>query len=91
MHIDIHVYDTGSGENMDVYAPRVIKDNYKRSWSTWLAIYAIRYLLMLKNIQLLILLYKIIRNLEVGWNNVAGPTSIDNWCAVGSYMHSYVS
>ena len=33
MYVDIHGYDTRSGENMDLYVPRVIKDNYKRSFS----------------------------------------------------------
>ena len=33
MHVDIHGYNTRSGENMDLYVPRVIKDIYKRSFS----------------------------------------------------------
>ena len=33
MYVDIHGYDTRSGENMDLYVPRVIKDIYKRSFS----------------------------------------------------------
>ena len=32
MYVDIHGYDTRSGENMDSYMPRVIKDIYKRSF-----------------------------------------------------------
>ena len=28
MYVDIHGYDTRSGENMDLYMPRVIKDIY---------------------------------------------------------------
>ena len=31
--VDIHGYDTRSGENMDLYMPRVTKDIYKRSFS----------------------------------------------------------
>ena len=30
---DIHGYDTRSGENMDLYVSRVIKDIYKKSFS----------------------------------------------------------
>ena len=33
MYVDIHGYDTRSGENMDLYVPRVIKGIYKRSFS----------------------------------------------------------
>ena len=33
MYVDIHGYDTRSGENMDLYVPRVIKDIYKKSFS----------------------------------------------------------
>ena len=33
MSVDIHGYDTRSGENMDLYVPRVIKDIYKRIFS----------------------------------------------------------
>ena len=33
MYVDIYGYDTRSGENMDLYMPRVIKDIYKRSFS----------------------------------------------------------
>ena len=29
MYVDIHGYDTRSGENRDLYMPRVIKDIYK--------------------------------------------------------------
>ena len=29
MYVDIHGYDTRSGENMDLYVPRVIKDIYR--------------------------------------------------------------
>ena len=33
VHFDIHGYDTRSGENMDLCVPRVIKDNYKRTFT----------------------------------------------------------
>ena len=33
VYVDIHGYDTRSGENMDLYVPRVIEDNYNSSLS----------------------------------------------------------
>ena len=33
MYVDIHGYDTRSGENMDLHVQRVIKDIYKRRCS----------------------------------------------------------
>ena len=33
MYVEIYGYDTKSGENMDLYVPRVIKDIYKISFS----------------------------------------------------------
>ena len=33
MYVDSHGNDTRGGKNMDLYMPRVIKDNYKRGFS----------------------------------------------------------
>ena len=33
MYIDIHGYDNIRGENMNLYVPWIIKDNYKRHFS----------------------------------------------------------
>ena len=59
MYVDIHGYDTRSGENMDLYMLRVIKD-IREVLVIWLPIYGISYLPMLRNQQLLTHLNKII-------------------------------
>ena len=54
MYVDIHGYDTRSGENMDLHMPRVIKDIYQvLVFSTQMSMFSIHilflYLLLQKN------------------------------------------
>ena len=85
-YVDTHGYDTRSGEICIYTYPVSLRAFIREVFVTWLPIYRISYLPMLKNLQLLIHSNKIISIRKVGWNNIVRPQSTNHRFAVCSYI-----